>query len=117
MDYNGVVYGNDWWVGSVVRYACRPGFMLLGTPTRSCQPNGVWTPKPMCLREYTPNPGLQRLDAALTNIFFSYLSFRNVLAGEDRGEREGAQRHMQLHLCKQELLRPTQTGLHPYRQL
>lgn len=71
MDYNGVVYGNDWWVGSVVRYACRPGFMLLGSPTRSCQPNGVWTPKPMCLREYTPNPGLQRFDAALTNIFLS----------------------------------------------
>lgn len=51
VDYNGVVYGNDWWVGSVVRYACRSGFMLVGSPTRSCQPNGLWTPKPICLRE------------------------------------------------------------------
>ncbi|XP_075887632.1 complement factor B-like protease isoform X2 [Nelusetta ayraudi] len=50
VDYNGVVYGNDWWVGSVVRYACRPGFMLLGSPTRSCQSDGLWTPKPACLR-------------------------------------------------------------------
>ncbi|XP_051255816.1 CUB and sushi domain-containing protein 1 isoform X1 [Dicentrarchus labrax] len=50
VDYNGVVYGNDWWVGSVVRYACRSGFMLVGSPTRFCQPNGLWTPKPTCLR-------------------------------------------------------------------
>lgn len=53
VDYNGVVYGNDWWVGSVVRYACRSGFMLVGSPTRSCQPDGRWTPKPICLRECT----------------------------------------------------------------
>ncbi len=52
VDHNGVVYGNDWWVGSVVRYTCRSGFMLVGNPTRSCQPNGLWTPKPMCLREW-----------------------------------------------------------------
>lgn len=52
VDYNGMVYGNDWWVGSVVRYACRSGFMLVGSPTRSCQPNGLWTPKPLCLREF-----------------------------------------------------------------
>eukprot|EP00064_Thunnus_orientalis_P002828 superscaffoldBa00000219_g2836 len=50
VDYNGVVYGNDWWVGSVVRYACRPGFLLVGNPTRFCQPNGLWTAKPTCLR-------------------------------------------------------------------
>ncbi|TNN72508.1 Sushi, von Willebrand factor type A, EGF and pentraxin domain-containing protein 1 [Liparis tanakae] len=49
VDYNGVVSGNDWSVGSVVRYTCRPGFMLLGNPTRHCQPNGLWTPKPTCL--------------------------------------------------------------------
>lgn len=53
VDYNGVVYGNDWWVGSVARYACRSGFMLVGSPTRSCQPDGRWTPKPICLRECT----------------------------------------------------------------
>lgn len=51
VDYNGAVYGNDWWVGSVVRYTCRPGFMLVGSPTRTCQQNGLWTPKPFCLRE------------------------------------------------------------------
>ncbi|XP_056910916.1 CUB and sushi domain-containing protein 1 isoform X2 [Takifugu flavidus] len=50
VDYNGVVFGNDWWVGSVVRYACRSGFMLVGSPTRACQPDGRWTPKPVCLR-------------------------------------------------------------------
>ncbi|XP_005472122.1 sushi, von Willebrand factor type A, EGF and pentraxin domain-containing protein 1 isoform X2 [Oreochromis niloticus] len=50
VDYNGVVYGNDWWVESVVRYTCRSGFRLIGNSTRSCQPNGLWTPKPICLR-------------------------------------------------------------------
>ncbi|XP_061595337.1 CUB and sushi domain-containing protein 1-like [Cololabis saira] len=50
VDYNGVVYGNDWWVGSLVRYACRSGFKLVGNPTRSCQPSGLWTPRPTCLR-------------------------------------------------------------------
>lgn len=53
VDYNGVLYGNDWWVGSVVRYTCRSGFMLMGNPTSLCQPNGLWTPKPSCLREFT----------------------------------------------------------------
>lgn len=53
MDYNGAVYGNDWWVGSVVRYTCRSRFRLIGNSTRSCQPNGLWTPKPICLREST----------------------------------------------------------------
>lgn len=47
-----VVHGNDWWVGSVVRYSCRPGFMLLGDPASACQSDGRWTPKPTCLREY-----------------------------------------------------------------
>ncbi|XP_005922224.1 sushi, von Willebrand factor type A, EGF and pentraxin domain-containing protein 1 isoform X2 [Haplochromis burtoni] len=50
VDYNGAVYGNDWWVGSVVRYTCRSGFRLIGNSTRSCQHNGLWTPKPICLR-------------------------------------------------------------------
>ncbi|XP_065819026.1 CUB and sushi domain-containing protein 3 isoform X2 [Labrus bergylta] len=50
VDYNGAIYGNDWWVGSVVRYTCRSGFMLLGNPTSTCQASGLWTPKPTCLR-------------------------------------------------------------------
>ncbi|XP_066518341.1 protein lev-9 isoform X2 [Hoplias malabaricus] len=50
VDFNGVVFGNDWWVGSVVRYECRPGFVLVGDPARACQSNGKWTPKPSCLR-------------------------------------------------------------------
>ncbi|KPP71689.1 sushi, von Willebrand factor type A, EGF and pentraxin domain-containing protein 1-like, partial [Scleropages formosus] len=49
-DYNSIVYGNDWWVGSVVRYDCRPGFMLIGDSARACQSDGKWTPKPTCLR-------------------------------------------------------------------
>lgn len=52
-DFNSVVHGNDWWVGSVVRYSCRPGFMLLGDPASACQSDGHWTPKPTCLREYS----------------------------------------------------------------
>lgn len=50
-DFNSVVHGNDWWVGSVVRYSCRPGFLLLGDPASACQSDGHWTPKPSCLRE------------------------------------------------------------------
>ncbi|XP_034034469.1 sushi, von Willebrand factor type A, EGF and pentraxin domain-containing protein 1 isoform X2 [Thalassophryne amazonica] len=50
VDFNGVVYGTDWWVGSVLRYTCHSGFMLMGNSTRSCQSNGTWTPKPTCLR-------------------------------------------------------------------
>jgi len=53
VDYNGVAYGTDWWVGSVVRYECRSGFLPVGEPTRVCQSSGLWTPKPTCLREYT----------------------------------------------------------------
>lgn len=49
-DFNSVVHGNDWWVGSVVRYSCRPGFLLLGEPASACQSDGRWTPKPSCLR-------------------------------------------------------------------
>ncbi|XP_051787456.1 CUB and sushi domain-containing protein 3 [Erpetoichthys calabaricus] len=49
-DFNSLVFGNDWWVGSVVRYACRPGFLLVGDPARACQSNGRWTPRPSCLR-------------------------------------------------------------------
>lgn len=49
VDFNGMVYGSDWWVGSVVRYDCRPGFVLVGDPARACQSSGKWTPKPSCL--------------------------------------------------------------------
>ncbi|KAM7138031.1 coagulation factor XIII B chain-like isoform 5-T6 [Macrochelys suwanniensis] len=48
-DFNSMVYGNDWWVGSVVRYGCRPGFLLVGDPASACQSDGHWTPKPTCL--------------------------------------------------------------------
>ena len=53
VDYNGVVYGDDWWVGSQLRYECRTGFLLLGDPIRVCQSDGRWTPKPSCLSELT----------------------------------------------------------------
>lgn len=65
-----MVYGNDWWVGSVVRYACRSGFMLVGSPTRSCQPDGRWTPKPICLCECTRSSTPHR-----PNIFLLFASF------------------------------------------
>lgn len=117
VDYNGVVYGNDWWVGSVVRYACRPGFMLLGSPTRSCQSDGLWTPKPACLSEYTPSARPRNRSSTPWPAFSLFQTVRDVLAGEDWGEWEGAQRHMQLHMRQQELLRPTKAWLHPHRQL
>ncbi|XP_061072165.1 sushi, von Willebrand factor type A, EGF and pentraxin domain-containing protein 1 [Conger conger] len=49
-DFNAMVSGKSWWVGSVVRYSCRPGFLLIGNSSSTCQPNGKWTPKPTCLR-------------------------------------------------------------------
>ncbi|XP_035242541.1 uncharacterized protein si:ch211-117m20.4 [Anguilla anguilla] len=49
-DFNAVVSGSSWWVGSVVRHTCRPGFLLIGNSSSTCQPNGKWTPKPTCLR-------------------------------------------------------------------
>uniref|UniRef100_A0A3Q2YW96 Si:ch211-117m20.4 n=1 Tax=Hippocampus comes TaxID=109280 RepID=A0A3Q2YW96_HIPCM len=49
VDFNGMVSGDDWWVGAVLRYSCRPGFLLVGNATRTCQANGLWTPKPSCL--------------------------------------------------------------------
>lgn len=51
VDFNGMVSGSDWWVGSVVRYDCRLGFVLVGDPAGACQSNGKWTPKPSCLRK------------------------------------------------------------------
>ncbi|XP_032820365.2 protein lev-9-like [Petromyzon marinus] len=47
---NGVAYGNDWWVLSVVRYRCAPGFAMVGAPTRTCLPAGHWSPQPTCAR-------------------------------------------------------------------
>ncbi|KAJ1189887.1 hypothetical protein NDU88_006629 [Pleurodeles waltl] len=49
-DFNSVVHGSDWWVGSVVRYECRPGFLLLGDAVSTCLADGHWSPKPSCLR-------------------------------------------------------------------
>ncbi|XP_078533502.1 sushi domain-containing protein 4-like [Lissotriton helveticus] len=51
-DFNSVVHGSDWWVGSVVRYECRPGFLLQGDAVSTCLANGNWSPKPSCLRIY-----------------------------------------------------------------
>ncbi|XP_048369102.1 sushi, von Willebrand factor type A, EGF and pentraxin domain-containing protein 1-like [Sphaerodactylus townsendi] len=47
---NSMVYGNDWWVNSVVRYSCQPGFLPVGDPVSVCQSDGYWTPKLTCLR-------------------------------------------------------------------
>lgn len=88
VDYNGVVFSNDWWAGSVVRYACRSGFMLVGSPTRACQPDGRWTPKPVCLRECTliskPSTHLPSLHS-----FFFFFSSGMCLRGRvEVSERE-----------------------------
>ncbi|XP_078726019.1 sushi, von Willebrand factor type A, EGF and pentraxin domain-containing protein 1-like [Lampetra fluviatilis] len=59
---NGVAYGNDWWVFSVVRYRCAPGFVMVGAPTRTCLPAGHWSPQPTCARACSS--GLLEVDVA-----------------------------------------------------
>ena len=36
-------------VGGIVRFTCKPGFVMRGQGTLTCQENGHWTPTPVCL--------------------------------------------------------------------
>lgn len=102
-DFNSVVHGNDWWVGSVVRYSCRPGFMLLGDPASACQSDGHWTPKPTCLREYSgvgwlllsqqPTVG-EKGAGGYTGGVLQTCSCRDLPARPDRDQRAGHQREL-----------------------
>ena len=48
-----VVSGKSYWVGSIVRYFCNPGYTLIGRGVRRCMSSGSWsgkTPKCRCQR-------------------------------------------------------------------
>ena len=50
---NGQVILTTTTVGSIAIYDCNEGFGLLGTSTRTCQPNGNWSDEaPTCEREH-----------------------------------------------------------------
>lgn len=39
---HGIRLGEEFTVGSVVRFSCEPGYMLKGSPERTCLSNGTW---------------------------------------------------------------------------
>uniref|UniRef100_A0A667WX46 CUB and Sushi multiple domains 2 n=1 Tax=Myripristis murdjan TaxID=586833 RepID=A0A667WX46_9TELE len=39
---HGIRLGEEFTVGSVVRFSCEPGYMLRGSPERTCLANGTW---------------------------------------------------------------------------
>ncbi|KAF7667029.1 hypothetical protein LDENG_00082600 [Lucifuga dentata] len=84
VDYNGGVHGKDWWVGSVVRYTCRSGFMLVGNDTRYCQPNGLWTPKPACLR-MCPQSTIEVNEGELSGTCSSTCTYKSYLGPPKQG--------------------------------
>lgn len=40
---HGIGLGDDFDVGSVVRFSCEPGYVLRGSSERTCQANGSWS--------------------------------------------------------------------------
>uniref|UniRef100_A0A673BJS4 CUB and Sushi multiple domains 2 n=1 Tax=Sphaeramia orbicularis TaxID=375764 RepID=A0A673BJS4_9TELE len=46
---HGIRLGEEFTVGSVVRFSCEPGYVLRGSPERTCLANGNWSgEKPQC---------------------------------------------------------------------
>lgn len=39
---HGIRLGEEFTVGSVVRFSCEPGYVLRGSPERTCLANGTW---------------------------------------------------------------------------
>lgn len=39
---HGIRLGEEFTVGSVVRFSCEPGYSLKGSPERTCLSNGTW---------------------------------------------------------------------------
>lgn len=39
---HGIRLGEEFTVGSVVRFSCEPGYTLRGSPERTCLANGTW---------------------------------------------------------------------------
>lgn len=39
---HGIRLGEEFTAGSIVYFSCEPGYMLKGSPERTCQANGTW---------------------------------------------------------------------------
>lgn len=72
---HGIRLGEEFTVGSVVRFSCEPGYMLKGSPERTCLTNGTWLgTQPECHgKEY------------LHHVFFSVFSGKLGLEEGDVG--------------------------------
>uniref|UniRef100_A0A3Q1CLJ1 CUB and Sushi multiple domains 2 n=1 Tax=Amphiprion ocellaris TaxID=80972 RepID=A0A3Q1CLJ1_AMPOC len=58
---HGIRLGEEFTVGSVVRFSCEPGYMLKGSPERTCLANGTWLgTQPECHVISCGNPGTPR---------------------------------------------------------
>uniref|UniRef100_A0A3P8W543 CUB and Sushi multiple domains 2 n=1 Tax=Cynoglossus semilaevis TaxID=244447 RepID=A0A3P8W543_CYNSE len=58
---HGIRLGEEFTVGSVVRFSCEPGYMLKGSPERTCLANGTWHgAQPECHVISCGNPGTPR---------------------------------------------------------
>ena len=55
---HGIGLGDDFDVGSVVRFSCEPGYVLRGSSERTCHANGSWSgTQPECEgTSPTPHP-------------------------------------------------------------
>ncbi|XP_067112326.1 CUB and sushi domain-containing protein 2 [Osmerus mordax] len=55
---HGIRLGEEFSVSSMVRFSCEPGYILTGSPERTCQPNSTWTgTQPECQVISCGNPG------------------------------------------------------------
>lgn len=63
---HGIGLGDDFDVGSVVRFSCEPGYTLRGSSERTCQANGSWSgTQPECEGTFpTLRPLLHRTEPA-----------------------------------------------------
>ncbi|AWP21874.1 putative CUB and sushi domain-containing protein 2 [Scophthalmus maximus] len=58
---HGIRLGEEFTVGSVVRFSCEPGYMLRGSSERTCLANGTWMgTQPECHVISCGNPGTPR---------------------------------------------------------
>uniref|UniRef100_A0AAX7V0K9 CUB and Sushi multiple domains 2 n=1 Tax=Astatotilapia calliptera TaxID=8154 RepID=A0AAX7V0K9_ASTCA len=58
---HGIRLGEEFTVGSVVRFSCEPGYALKGSPERTCLANGSWLgTQPECHVVSCGNPGTPR---------------------------------------------------------
>ena len=66
---HGIGLGDDFDVGSVVRFSCEPGYMLRGSSERTCQANGSWSgTQPECEGTFpTPHPLPHRTKPAVVS--------------------------------------------------